>query len=746
VTPSIVRRIAAPLVALLAVVPSLVSVAPARAAAPIVVTTTADEDAQNGRCSLREAILSANTDTAVGGCLAGSGEDLITFAASSGVYAFSPHLAGNDDTGHLGDLDVTGPLTIRGRGPARTIIDARGSDRVLDLHGNQQAQFPVAISGLTVRDGVDPDGGGGSGIRARFVPLALSDCRVSRNTGNSQDGSGLALFNAGSLSTVDGCAFADNHSQRGGGIGAASALSITDSSFTGNSADGGGALYVFGGTTTVSGTVFEGNTSSNTGGAIWNTNTLVMTDSSLVDNHADNEGGAIVNAFHSGTLDDVTIVGNSAPTGGGLYNDRAALVVRRSRLLANSATQRGGGVYASGFGDPLPSVEIDDSVFDGNTAAIQGGGLFTFGTDSLMGDTFTGNEAGTVGSPPPGTGDGDAIYSIFDFDDHAAVLSITNSTISGNGTQLLQGTGGGLHNANGNVAIRSSAIDGNAGNSQAGSGGSMYNDVSSAGSVTVKDTILADPLTGGNCGGTRPTSLGHNLEFGDGIGNEPCLGNPADPTDQNADPALGPLQDNGGPTSTMALGAGSAALGQGASCPPNDQRGVPRGAACDVGAYQRVLCRGVPVDVVGTAGPDAIQGSESTDSILALGGDDAIHGGSGNDRICAGAGADTVDGGLGNDVVDGGPGGDTAVYGAADHVKADLAAGTATGAGSDTLVSIENLTGSPGDDTLLGSAGPNRLAGGAGDDHLDGRAGRDTCAGGPGHDSATGCEVLSGVP
>ena len=62
------------------------------------------------------------------------------------------------------------------------------------------------------------------------------------------------------------------------------------------------------------------------------------------------------------------------------------------------------------------------------------------------------------------------------------------------------------------------------------------------------------------------------------------------------DPRLGPFQDNGGPTPTMALGAGSAAIdaGQGNGCLPTDQRGILRpqdgdgngAAVCDVGAYE----------------------------------------------------------------------------------------------------------------------------------------------------------------
>ena len=55
-----------------------------------------------------------------------------------------------------------------------------------------------------------------------------------------------------------------------------------------------------------------------------------------------------------------------------------------------------------------------------------------------------------------------------------------------------------------------------------------------------------------------------------------------------ADPLLGPLADNGGPTQTMALLASSPAIGAGANCPDFDQRGHSKTnpARCDIGAYQ----------------------------------------------------------------------------------------------------------------------------------------------------------------
>jgi hypothetical protein len=63
------------------------------------------------------------------------------------------------------------------------------------------------------------------------------------------------------------------------------------------------------------------------------------------------------------------------------------------------------------------------------------------------------------------------------------------------------------------------------------------------------------------------------------------------PSDQpSTDPLLGPLADNGGPTLTHALLAGSPAIDAAvdAACPPRDQRGVlrPAGAGCDVGSVE----------------------------------------------------------------------------------------------------------------------------------------------------------------
>src|SRR5215813_2820469 len=138
---------------------------------------------------------------------------------------------------------------------------------------------------------------------------------------------------------------------------------------------------------------------------------------------------------------------------------------------------------------------------------------------------------------------------------------------------------------------------------------------------------------------------------------------------------------------------------------------------------------GNPGPIIGDEGDNTLTGTPIADVISGLGG---------NDTLSGLAGEDVLDGGDGNDVLDGGAGIDTASYASAAHgVSVSLAVAgpqDTGGAGIDTLVSIENLTGSAFGDTLTGDAGANALNGGAGDDILIGGAGADAFDGGDGFD------------
>lgn len=154
-------------------------------------------------------------------------------------------------------------------------------------------------------------------------------------------------------------------------------------------------------------------------------------------------------------------------------------------------------------------------------------------------------------------------------------------------------------------------------------------------------------------------------------------------------------------------------------------------------AYPNVLRGGNP--------GERLIGGGSNDTLEGRGGNDALYGGVGNDTLSGGEGDDLLHGGAGNDVIDGGPGIDTASWAFAapgadrgkvesssfGHLDADLVTGSAIfrlfsgGQESDTLISIENIIGGDGNDTIRGDDRDNMLSGGAGADRLEGRGGND---------------------
>ncbi|MEX0305334.1 MAG: calcium-binding protein [Leisingera sp.] len=154
--------------------------------------------------------------------------------------------------------------------------------------------------------------------------------------------------------------------------------------------------------------------------------------------------------------------------------------------------------------------------------------------------------------------------------------------------------------------------------------------------------------------------------------------------------------------------------------------------------------------VTGGGGEDSLSGNAGHDTLSGNGGDDLLQGGTGRDTLSGeggkdvlkgGSGDDTLNGGSSKDVLNGGSGTDLAAYIGDQAVSVDLAIQgfqNTGGAGRDKLVSIEELEGSSGNDTLLGDAAENQLSGGSGDDSLNGRDGDDNLLGGRGNDTLRG--------
>lgn len=146
--------------------------------------------------------------------------------------------------------------------------------------------------------------------------------------------------------------------------------------------------------------------------------------------------------------------------------------------------------------------------------------------------------------------------------------------------------------------------------------------------------------------------------------------------------------------------------------------------------------------LIGGPGDDFLTGGNGKETMFGGFGDDYLTGGIGKDILYGGFGDDVLNGGAANDILDGGSGNDTATYATATTgVEVTLAVAGAQntgGAGTDTLVSIENLVGSNFGDSLTGDALANMLNGLSGNDTLNGGLGNDTLNGGSGNDTLNG--------
>jgi len=254
------------------------------------------------------------------------------------------------------------------------------------------------------------------------------------------------------------------------------------------------------------------------------------------------------------------------------------------------------------------------------------------------------------------------------------------------------------------------------------------------GSMGTDALANVENLLGTGFGDTLSGDAGANLLNG-GAGDDTLDGGAGNDT-----------MDGGGGTDTAAYGSAAAGVTVSLALPGTQNTG---GAGTDTLVGIENLDGSAFADTLSGDGEvNLVKGGAGNDSLGGDAGDDVLDGGLGNDALGGGVGNDTLDGGLGNDTLNGNAGIDTATYGSAsDWVRVSLAiAGVQnTHAGNDTLVEIENLTGSGFDDTLTGNGGDNALSGGAGNDTLEGAAGNDALDGGVGIDTASYASATAAV-
>jgi predicted outer membrane repeat protein len=222
------------------------------ASAAVISVDTVADSSNVGSCSLRDAVEAADTDTAVNGCIAGAGADVINLI--SGTYVLSSS---------SGPLVVDAGVSFTGAGTSTTIIDGAGSGRIIT------ATAPISLSNLTLRNGAPVAADGGAISSTDTVTVA--NTVFSGNT--AAGGAGGAIFTTGSVSVANSV-FQSNVAGISGGAINAQSMNITRSAFLANRSNLGAALSDAGAAGVgiiVESSTFDANVTPATGGAIYTT-------------------------------------------------------------------------------------------------------------------------------------------------------------------------------------------------------------------------------------------------------------------------------------------------------------------------------------------------------------------------------------------------------------------------------------------------------------------------------------------
>jgi hypothetical protein len=324
-------------------------VSPSRAANLSVNTLSATHTAEDGLCTLSEAITNANedSDTTSGDCAAGSGADTITFL-------------------------VSGTITLANTLP--NIIDADG----LSIDGNDQN---VTVSGNNAVQVLRVD----AGATLKLLHLTVANGLMSfLPPPDNSDGGGI--YNAGTLNVSNSTISGNLAISGGGGIYNIGTLTVSHSTFKDNSAFFGGGITNRGGTLTVTDSTFSGNESTSSGGGIENlAGTVSITGSTFTRNNNDSSGGGIDN---EGTLtvSNSTISGNFAAAGGGGIASTGNLTVVHSTISGNSATFAGGILVDRGIFNLANSIVANNTGYVGEEDCLSSAGLLNASGVNLVED------------------------------------------------------------------------------------------------------------------------------------------------------------------------------------------------------------------------------------------------------------------------------------------------------------------------------------------------------------------------
>jgi hypothetical protein len=370
-----------------------------------------------GACTLVDAITAANTDTATGGCPAGSGADTILLPAGSTQTLTEVN---NSTYGPTGLPVISSVITIAGQGSTIARDPEAPEFRLMavDSLGNLTLQETTVSGGLS-----STYNGGGV---ANYGTLTVMHSTIASNTAVSYCPYEIGCYGG-----------------RGGGVHSSGPLTVTTSTITGNVAAYGGGVHSSGPltvtTSTITGNTTYGRVLIAGGGGVYSSGPCTVTTSTIMGNAA-SYGGGVVNRGPC-VVTTSTIVGNSTfgGVGGGVVN-AGTLTVRTSTITGNTAAASGGGVVNDGTLTMLNSTITGNVAEDG--VGVVGGGVwnaFSYGTLTLARTLVSGNTA-TTG--PEIANDGTVLadnHNLFGVDGTAGVEGFTpgaTDIVPPAGTQL----------------------------------------------------------------------------------------------------------------------------------------------------------------------------------------------------------------------------------------------------------------------------------------------------------------------
>lgn len=601
--------------------------------------------ADDGQCSLIEAIVNANNDSALfasaGECAPGSGPDTINLPANgtftlttSYTYAYY-----SDNGLPLIDSDIT----IAGNGAEITRDGAAGLFRILAV----SAGGDLTLNDATISNGYAGEDGGGI---YNYGYALLQNCTLTGN-GARDDGGGVE--NDTGTMIIDNCLITLNTAgELGGGVSSEDGGILTirnNTQIRGNSATdvGGGLVADESGLLTINNSDITGNQAPFFGGGIatYRTTVIIENGSTISENYLPEVGGGADFFLSTVTITDSTISDNSAIyQGAGLHLDGSVVTIERSLISGNTVTNNSGPVYVGGgiYNGPTydqinqdfvsGQLTVIDSTVSGNSGSVGGGIFNAYDCDLLVqNSTLTDNTAiygggvanvrgaFTIANSTISNnraidqqgfgGSGGGVFNLSFFPEGDPETYIILSTITGNSAT---NGGGGITNYSGPLFVVSSIVSGNTG----------YGIANEIGSNTYATYTYSSTNVLGHSGETNAQAFYGFLPTGTDI---------TATSDGTTPTALGDilnttLADNGGPTETHALVSGSPAIDY---VPPSicasvtpvnldlsqDQRGEPRNVdipgtgndgggnnLCDVGAYElqpEQTASFCPVDVAG---------------------------------------------------------------------------------------------------------------------------------------------------